>query len=86
MVNHPNRRRTPFTVHLDKGGIARFIDADAAHEYAQFYSERYHFLIEVSLDPGPRYVAKIIGRYRNGLPTPEFASSEDAWFPAGPRS
>lgn len=80
MVNHPNRRQTPYIVHLAGCHLARFSHPDHAQEYAQAYSERHKTGIEVSAPSG------LIGQYRNGRPTPEFACREDAWFPAGPRS
>ena len=87
MTNHPNRRVCPYTVHMIGNRIARFTDADDAQEYAQMYSERHQCFIEVSahFTGAHRNGSGLIGQYKEGHPTPEFAVRGDAFFPAGVR-
>lgn len=71
--------KTPFIAHLTSKQVARFSNSNDAQEYGQFYSERHATTVEVE---GP---FGLIGQYKKGYPTPEFACRDDAWFPAGAR-
>lgn len=71
-------RRYPFIVHLNGNRYVKFTSANDAQEYGQFYSERHDIFIEVE---GP---LGLIGQYKHGFPTPEFACRGDNWLPAGP--
>lgn len=77
--NHPNRRRTPFVVHMIGERVARFTNSEDAQEWGQVYSERHRVFVEVSAPDG------LIGQYKHGVPTEEFACRGDNWFPPGPK-
>lgn len=79
MVNHPNRRRLPFICHLIGSRLARFSNAEDTHEFALSYSLHHGTCVEIEGADG------LVGQYKDGAPTVEFAGRSDAWFPAGPR-
>lgn len=67
MTNHPNRRRTYFTVRYGKD-LAKFSSNMDAMEFAERMSLRTGHLIEVQHKTG------LVGQYKNGVTTPEFAA------------
>lgn len=74
-------RKPPFSVTAWKHPATYFQRGVDAQEYAQFISERYNCWAEVHLDRGPRYDGNgIVGQYRAGNATPEFAGRGDAWL------
>lgn len=78
MVNHPNRKRTPFQVNAYPGDmLGRFPSAINAQRIAQMWSERWHSWAEV-FDTRDQ---TIIGQYDHGMPTPEFRGRGDEAYP-----
>ena len=73
MTNHPNRRRTYFTVRYGRE-LAKFSSNRDAMHFAEAMSllpSHGDYLIEVSHKTG------IVGQYRNGKTTPEFQLHHD---------
>lgn len=83
MVNHPNRKVTPFHVHAYPGELlGKFASANAAQRVAQWWSEYWGSWCEV-YNTRRGDGSGIVGQYTKGMPTPEFQGRGDEFYPGG---
>ena len=74
MVNHPNRKQTPFQVRAYPGQLlGKFPTAADAHRVAAMWSKHWGSWAEVDYFPRDGKGAGLVGQFDKGEPTREFA-------------